>query len=168
MWASTLWPFSSSTRNIAFGSDSTIVPSSTMASSFGLARRDSSLTAGWTPCVFGGRVGGLGRPARTPAHRPTHYATGPRAVHQWPGRAVFAALRLCAARGDQAVTAAAGDLDAGALRAGPQVGSQAADGTADRAGRERADTGGGTRQLLEGDDLAGPPDERRQQDELQV
>jgi hypothetical protein len=33
MWANTLWPFSSSTRNIAFGSDSTIVPSNTMASS---------------------------------------------------------------------------------------------------------------------------------------
>src|SRR5215204_7543680 len=38
MWANTLWPFSSSTRNIAFGSDSTIVPSSTMASSLGFGR----------------------------------------------------------------------------------------------------------------------------------
>src|SRR5579875_1655318 len=32
--ASTLWPFSSSTRNIAFGSGSMTVPSSTIASSF--------------------------------------------------------------------------------------------------------------------------------------
>jgi hypothetical protein len=36
--ANTLWPFSNSTRNIAFGRDSRIVPSSTIASSFGLAR----------------------------------------------------------------------------------------------------------------------------------
>src|SRR5437667_6810100 len=34
MWASTLWPFSSSTRNIAFGSGSTTVPSTWMPSSF--------------------------------------------------------------------------------------------------------------------------------------
>src|SRR6266545_3680863 len=33
-WASTLWPFSSSTRNIAFGSGSTTVPSTSIASSF--------------------------------------------------------------------------------------------------------------------------------------
>ena len=38
LWASTLWPFSSSTRNIAFGSGSTTVPSSTIASSLGLGR----------------------------------------------------------------------------------------------------------------------------------
>src|SRR6478735_9689162 len=38
MCASTLWLFSSSTRNIALGRDSRIVPSSTMASSFGLGR----------------------------------------------------------------------------------------------------------------------------------
>ena len=36
--ASTLWPFSSSTRNMALGSGSTTVPSSTMASSLGLGR----------------------------------------------------------------------------------------------------------------------------------
>src|SRR3954454_17203044 len=36
MCANTLWLFSSSTRNMAFGRDSRIVPSSTMASSFGL------------------------------------------------------------------------------------------------------------------------------------
>src|SRR5215470_5210563 len=35
-WASTLWPFSSSTRNIAFGSGSTTVPSTSIASSFGM------------------------------------------------------------------------------------------------------------------------------------
>src|SRR5688572_3285226 len=40
MWASTLWPFSSSTRNIAFGRGSTTVPSSTIASSLGLARTE--------------------------------------------------------------------------------------------------------------------------------
>src|SRR4051795_6158591 len=38
MCANTLWLFSSSTRNIALGRDSRIVPSSTMASSFGLGR----------------------------------------------------------------------------------------------------------------------------------
>src|SRR5580704_5966772 len=36
--ASTLWPFSSSTRNMALGNGSTTVPSSTMASSFGFGR----------------------------------------------------------------------------------------------------------------------------------
>src|SRR5688572_19523067 len=40
MWASTLWPFSSSTRNMAFGRGSTTVPSSTIASSLGLARTE--------------------------------------------------------------------------------------------------------------------------------
>src|SRR3954451_20280409 len=38
MCANTLWLFSSSTRNIALGRDSRMVPSSTMASSFGLGR----------------------------------------------------------------------------------------------------------------------------------
>src|SRR2546430_6900561 len=38
MCASTLWPFSSSTRNMAFGSGSTTVPSTRIASSLGLAR----------------------------------------------------------------------------------------------------------------------------------
>src|SRR5205814_908464 len=38
MWASTLWPFSSSTRNMALGRGSTTVPSSTIASSLGLGR----------------------------------------------------------------------------------------------------------------------------------
>ncbi len=36
--ANTLWPFSSSTRNMALGNGSTTVPSSTMASSLGLGR----------------------------------------------------------------------------------------------------------------------------------
>src|SRR3954451_10089137 len=36
MWASTLWPFSSSTRNMAFGNGSVTVPSRTIASSLGL------------------------------------------------------------------------------------------------------------------------------------
>src|SRR5205823_1314338 len=36
MWASTRWPFSSSTRNMALGRGSTTVPSSTIASSLGL------------------------------------------------------------------------------------------------------------------------------------
>src|SRR5690349_14249931 len=40
MWASTLWPFSSSTRNMAFGNGSTTVPSRTIASSLGLGRAD--------------------------------------------------------------------------------------------------------------------------------
>src|SRR5215212_5141973 len=58
MWASTLWPFSSSTRNIAFGSDSTIVPSSTMASSLGLGRNAPQIIE------QGGRalIIGLGQP----------------------------------------------------------------------------------------------------------
>src|SRR5256885_11653143 len=38
MCASTLWPFSSSTLNMAFGSGSTTVPSTRMASSLGFAR----------------------------------------------------------------------------------------------------------------------------------
>src|SRR5947208_16991517 len=38
MWASTLCPFSSWTRNMAFGNGSTTVPSSTIASSLGLGR----------------------------------------------------------------------------------------------------------------------------------
>src|SRR5947209_13980785 len=38
MWASTLCPFSSSTRNMAFGSGSTTVPSTRIVSSLGLAR----------------------------------------------------------------------------------------------------------------------------------
>src|SRR4029450_342086 len=38
MWASTLWPFSNSTRNMALGRGSTTVPSSTIASSLGLGR----------------------------------------------------------------------------------------------------------------------------------
>src|SRR6478752_4418088 len=37
MWASTLWPFSSSTRNIALGNGSTTVPSTRIVSSLGLA-----------------------------------------------------------------------------------------------------------------------------------
>ena len=37
-WASTLWPFSSSTRNIALGSGSTTVPSTSIASSLAMAR----------------------------------------------------------------------------------------------------------------------------------
>src|SRR5215470_8208522 len=36
-WASTRWPFSSSTRNIALGSGSTTVPSTSIASSFAMA-----------------------------------------------------------------------------------------------------------------------------------
>src|SRR5918993_3134469 len=61
MWASTLWPFSSSTRNIAFGSDSTIVPSSTMASSLGLGSGLSSRRRGSAPERPTGRRGGHGR-----------------------------------------------------------------------------------------------------------
>src|SRR6476646_9954565 len=38
MWANTLWPFSSSTRNMAFGRGSTTVPSRTIASSLGFGR----------------------------------------------------------------------------------------------------------------------------------
>src|SRR4029079_13121384 len=40
MWASTLWPFSSSTRNMAFGNGSMTVPSRTIASSLGLGSAD--------------------------------------------------------------------------------------------------------------------------------
>src|SRR3954471_6741199 len=40
MWASTLWPFSSSTLNMAFGSGSMTVPSRTIASSLGLGSGD--------------------------------------------------------------------------------------------------------------------------------
>jgi len=54
MWASTLWPFSNSTRNIAFGSDSTIVPSRTIASSFGFGSGFSLLLSrGFRGAGFG-------------------------------------------------------------------------------------------------------------------
>src|SRR6188472_977304 len=39
IWANTLCPFSSSTRNMALGSGSTTVPSTRIVSSLGLARR---------------------------------------------------------------------------------------------------------------------------------
>src|SRR6266849_4928355 len=45
-WASTLWPFSSSTRNIALGSGSTTVPSTSIASSFGMLGGDSRENVG--------------------------------------------------------------------------------------------------------------------------
>ena len=51
MWASTLWPFSSSTRNIAFGRGSMTTPSSKIASSFGFGR-GSSLDQGWTNALL--------------------------------------------------------------------------------------------------------------------
>jgi hypothetical protein len=54
MWANTLWPFSNSTRNIAFGSDSTIVPSRTIASSFGFGSvfslQESGYDSGCSDC----------------------------------------------------------------------------------------------------------------------
>src|SRR5690606_37734774 len=40
MWANTLWPFSSSTLNMALGRGSITVPSRTIASSLGLGRTD--------------------------------------------------------------------------------------------------------------------------------
>src|SRR3954454_19333923 len=46
MCASTLWPFSSSTRNMALGSGSTTVPSTRIVSSLGLARTLHLLHAG--------------------------------------------------------------------------------------------------------------------------
>src|SRR3954464_2351389 len=46
MWASTLCPFSNSTRNMALGSGSTTVPSTRIVSSFGLARTLHLLHAG--------------------------------------------------------------------------------------------------------------------------
>src|SRR4029450_6342280 len=46
MCASTLWPFSSSTRNMAFGNGSTTVPSTRIVSSLGLAIAVTYLTSG--------------------------------------------------------------------------------------------------------------------------
>src|SRR6266851_3612122 len=43
MWASTLCPFSSSTRNMAFGSGSVTVPSTRIMSSLGLTRTSHHL-----------------------------------------------------------------------------------------------------------------------------
>src|SRR5689334_9892080 len=43
MWARTLCPFSSSTRNMALGNGSTTVPSTRIVSSLGLARRHQPL-----------------------------------------------------------------------------------------------------------------------------
>src|SRR5262245_17335062 len=50
MWANTLWPFSSSTLNMALGRGSITVPSRTIASSLGLGRADLRRltgTVGW-------------------------------------------------------------------------------------------------------------------------
>src|SRR5665213_1695691 len=52
MWASTLCPFSSSTRNMAFGNGSTTVPSTRIVSSLGFAREHH--LQGWK------RASGLG------------------------------------------------------------------------------------------------------------
>src|SRR6059036_3119132 len=65
MWARTLWPFSSSTRNMAFGSGSTTVPSSTIASSLGLGRWTSWATVG----PERGRATGTRSTAGTIGHR---------------------------------------------------------------------------------------------------
>src|SRR5215204_35846 len=79
MCARTLWPLSSSTRNMAFGSDSKIVPSSTMASSLGLGRTDSSPVMGPAPGpgeLLPGRLGTDERNERS-ADRPASDPIGP-------------------------------------------------------------------------------------------
>src|SRR3979490_3112797 len=73
--ASTRWPLSSSTRNIAFGNGSTTVPSTSIASSFGIAlryldrasrpaRQDLRVGVG-----HGDRVLEVGGQAAVPRHR---------------------------------------------------------------------------------------------------
>src|ERR1700690_3143404 len=84
MCASTLCPFSSSTRNMAFGNGSTTVPSTRIMSSLGLTRASHHLNAETEsgPVRFGGRsprIRGLdrgraerafGRPVRIPEKPP--------------------------------------------------------------------------------------------------
>src|SRR5687767_5479067 len=60
MWASTLWPFSSSTRNMALGSGSTTVPSRTIASSLGFGRVDLRDVRGRAQAARQARATGLG------------------------------------------------------------------------------------------------------------
>src|SRR5438445_10849388 len=62
MCASTLWPFSSSTRNMAFGSGSTTVPSTRMASSLGFARGNH--------LRFSNRERPAGRSSQTAKYKP--------------------------------------------------------------------------------------------------
>src|SRR5215471_7334194 len=74
MWASTLCPFSSSTRNMALGNGSTTVPSTRIVSSLGLARARSPPSASCAPRRAEGfsRAGCLLRSthARRPEERP--------------------------------------------------------------------------------------------------
>src|SRR6476469_9279257 len=62
MWASTLCPFSNSTRNMAFGNGSVTVPSTRIVSSLGLAREHH--LRGWGAPEARRTAGG--RPARLP------------------------------------------------------------------------------------------------------
>src|SRR5262245_58891406 len=75
MWANTLWPFSSSTRNMAFGSGSMTVPSRTIASSFGFGRdRPPVSKRARRPSGKRRRPTGLGHAERREQPRPTDYA----------------------------------------------------------------------------------------------
>src|ERR671910_1164264 len=69
MWARTLWPFSSSTRNMALGRGSMTVPSSTIASSLGFGRGYSSY------CSACRGSGATGQPKGR--QEPTEYASAP-------------------------------------------------------------------------------------------
>src|SRR3954447_8497441 len=64
MCARTLWPFSSSTRNMAFGSGSTTVPSRTIASSLGLGSGDLLAERSSDVAPDGSRAWGAGRQGR--------------------------------------------------------------------------------------------------------
>src|SRR4051812_18928024 len=62
MWANTCmvcWPFSTSTRNVALGSDSVTVPSSTIASSLGFGSVDLLLGLRGVPCIDDLRSSGV-------------------------------------------------------------------------------------------------------------
>src|SRR4051794_7071128 len=99
MCANTLWPLSSSTRNMAFGSDSRIVPSSTMASSLGLGRAFSSdVSFGNAGLGHDGGPGGAepfgeseSKRAWTdrPVNRPGNNASGAISHFQWRGPPEF-------------------------------------------------------------------------------
>src|SRR4030095_628223 len=100
MWASTLWPFSSSTRNIAFGSGSITVPSTWTPSSLGKVAPSLSAAhgAGAFRCALSGERKNLRRLA---SHRDRVLEVGrPRTVARHHGPVVGQRAHLRRADGE--------------------------------------------------------------------
>src|SRR5439155_2815019 len=92
MWASTLCPLSSSTRNIAFGSGSETVPSTSIASFFGIPSFDSR------PPHDTRIRDGSGTKRMTPGHPEAErkvYELAARHVHERLARAETAGQAAC-------------------------------------------------------------------------